>query len=117
VTVLNGVSSDLIESQFVPLVLNSVPYNVHGLIRMCTTEKFIYVADRALLYYKYDFQGTIDCIKVITVMSHFVRVTIIKKKLFSVLGSKGSRGPKTKLKKTLKTTEITRSPMCRFHGN
>ena len=64
VTVLNGASSDLVESQFVPLVLNSVPYNVHGLIRMCTTEKFMYVVDRALLYYKYDYQGTVDCIKV-----------------------------------------------------
>ena len=64
VTVLNGASSELRESQFMPLLLNSVPYNVYGLIRMCTTEKFIYVVDRALVYYKYDFQGTIDCIKV-----------------------------------------------------
>jgi len=64
VTVLNGASSDIRESQFIPLLLNSVPYNVYGLIRMCTTEKFIYIVDRALIYYKYDFQGTIDCIKV-----------------------------------------------------
>ena len=64
VTVLNGASSDLLESQFVPLVLNSVPYNVYGLIRMCTTEKLMLIVDRVLLYYKYDFHGTIDCIKV-----------------------------------------------------
>ena len=69
VTVLNGASSELVESQFIPLVLNSVPYNVYGLIRMCTTEKFVFVADRALLYYKYDYQGTIDCIKVNAPMS------------------------------------------------
>ena len=64
VTVLNGASSGLVESQFVPLVLNSVPYNVYGLIRMCTTEKIMLIVDRVLLYYKYEFQGSIDCIKV-----------------------------------------------------
>jgi len=68
VTVLNGASSDIRESQFIPLVLNSVPFNVYGLIRMCTTEKFMYIVDRVLLYYKYDYQGTIDCIKVTAVM-------------------------------------------------
>jgi len=63
VMVLNGASSQLPESQFVPLERNGVPYNVYGMIRMCTTEKLVFVTDRVLLYYKYDFQ-TIDCIKV-----------------------------------------------------
>ena len=35
-----------------------------GLVRMCTTEKLIYVHDRLLLYYKYAFES-VDCIKII----------------------------------------------------
>jgi len=31
---------------------------------MCTTEKLMLIVDRVLLYYKYDFHGTVDCIKV-----------------------------------------------------
>ena len=51
-------------SSFIPLIENTVPYNTYGLVRMCTTEKLIYVKDRLLLYYKYRFD-TIDCIKII----------------------------------------------------
>ena len=64
VLVLNGESSNCLQSQFVPLTINTAPYNVYGLIRMCTVEKLVYVRDRALLYHKYTFD-TIDCIKVI----------------------------------------------------
>lgn len=49
--VLNGQSSD-IDSQFVPLVESGISYNVYGTIRMCTTEKLVYIQDRVLLYYK-----------------------------------------------------------------
>jgi len=62
--VLNGDSSEQPESQFVPLDVNTAPYNVYGLLRMCTAEKLVYVRDRALLYHKYTFD-TIDCVKVI----------------------------------------------------
>lgn len=62
--VLNGQSSEQPESQFTPLVVSGVPYDVHSMLRMCTTEKLVYVKDRALLYHKYAFQ-TIDCIKVL----------------------------------------------------
>ena len=63
--VLNGDSNyDNVRSSFVPLETNAVPYNAYGLVRMCTTEKLIYVQDRLLLYFKYRFT-TIDCIKII----------------------------------------------------
>lgn len=62
--VLNGQSSEQRESQFTPLVVSGVPYNVYSMLRMCTTEKLVYVKDRALLYHKYTFE-TIDCIKVL----------------------------------------------------
>src|ERR1043165_7343929 len=61
--ILNGESSDQRVSVH-PLERSGVPYNVYGLVRMCTTEKLIYVRDRALLYHKYGFD-TIDCVKVL----------------------------------------------------
>ena len=51
-------------SSFVPLVESTIPYNLYGLVRMCTAEKLIYLENRMLLYYKYRFD-TIDCIKII----------------------------------------------------
>jgi len=36
--VLNGESSDQLESQFVPLRVNTAPFNVYGLLRMCTVQ-------------------------------------------------------------------------------
>jgi len=63
--VLNGESRYEVErSSFAPLVESSIPYNVFGLVRMCTSEKLIFVADRILLYHKYTFE-TIDCVKII----------------------------------------------------
>ena len=62
--ILNGETSVQRESQFSPLSESGVPYNVYSLLRMCTTEKLVYVRDRALLYHKYDF-STVDCIKVL----------------------------------------------------
>jgi hypothetical protein len=63
--VLNGDSRyDIPESSFIPLRESYIPYDIYGLVRMCTTEKLIYVKDRILLYYKYNFQD-IDCIKII----------------------------------------------------
>ena len=63
--VLNGESRyDVAQSSFTPLIKSDIPYNVFGLVRMCTAEKVVYVQDRILLYYKYEFE-TIDCIKII----------------------------------------------------
>ncbi len=62
--VLNGESRDELRSSFKPLNDSIIPYNVYGLVRMCTTEKLIYVQDRVLLYFKYNFE-TIDCIKIL----------------------------------------------------
>jgi len=64
VLVLNGESSNQPESQFVPLSLSTAPFNVYGLLRMCTVQTLVYVRDRALLYHKYTFD-TLDCIKVV----------------------------------------------------
>ena len=65
VLVLNGESRYEVEkSSFETLVESSIPYNVFGLVRICTSEKLIFVGDRLLLYHKYTFD-TIDCVKVI----------------------------------------------------
>lgn len=63
--ILNGESDyENSLSSFTPLRESEIPYNTYGFVRMCTTEKLIYVKDRLLLYYKYRFD-TIDCIKII----------------------------------------------------
>ena len=46
------------------IVSGSIPYNVFGLVRMCTAEKLIYVQERLLLYYKYTAES-VDCIKIL----------------------------------------------------
>ena len=51
-------------SSFIPLNESAIPYNVHGLVRMCSSEKLMYIQDRVLIYYKYDFVRT-DCIKIL----------------------------------------------------
>ena len=61
---LNGQSTEEVESNFVPLVENRVPYDALGFIRMCTVEKMLYVRDRSLIYYKYDY-NVVDCIKIL----------------------------------------------------
>ena len=45
-------------------VESTIPYDVHGLVRMCTSEKLIYIKNRLLIYHKYDFK-MVDCVKVI----------------------------------------------------
>lgn len=63
--ILNGESNEEGDlSSFMPLRDSEIPYNTYGFVRMCTTEKLIYVKDRVLLYYKYRFE-TIDCIKIL----------------------------------------------------
>ena len=63
--ILNGESDyENSLSSFTPLRYSEIPYNTYGFVRMCTTEKLVYVKDRLLLYYKYRFD-TIDCIKII----------------------------------------------------
>ncbi len=72
--VLNGESNyDQPLSSFYPLEKSTIPYNVFGLVRMCTSEKLIYVKNRLLLYYKYDFE-TVDCIKIIRSREPFKRI-------------------------------------------
>ncbi len=61
---LNGDSNyEVPRSTFRPLVDNRMPHNVFGVVRMCTSEKMIYVRERVLVYFKYNYQ-TVDCIKV-----------------------------------------------------
>ena len=63
--VLNGESRyDVVLSSFVPLLRSQIPYNVFGLVRMCTAEKEILVKDRILIYHKYNFD-TVDCTKIL----------------------------------------------------
>lgn len=63
--VLNGdINYDNILSGFAPLEKSHIPFNVFGLVRMCTSEKVVLVRDRILIYHKYNFD-TIDCVKII----------------------------------------------------
>ena len=68
---LNGDSNyDVRISTFRPLVENRMPYNTFGVVRMCTSEKLIYVKERVLLYFKYDYEN-VDCIKVSYVIQSY----------------------------------------------
>ena len=64
VLVLNGDSTSAPMSSFVPLVANTVPYNLYGLVDICRMEKEIIVENRLLLFYKYS-QSSMDCVKII----------------------------------------------------
>ena len=61
---LNGESRETERSSFTPLIESTIPYNLYGLVRMCTSEKEIWFTDRILLYFKYNFE-VVDCMKII----------------------------------------------------
>ncbi|CAL1535561.1 unnamed protein product [Lymnaea stagnalis] len=62
VLVLNGESSNR-RSSFMPSGLNTMPYNVYGLVDACRLEKVIEVKTRVILFYKYGPQMR-DCVKI-----------------------------------------------------
>ena len=62
--ILNGDSKASIESSFITLEANTVPYNLYGLVDICSMEKEIIVENRLILFYKYS-QRAIDCVKII----------------------------------------------------
>ncbi|KAK0049320.1 protein bark beetle [Biomphalaria pfeifferi] len=64
VLVLNGESSTR-QSSFLPFGLNTMPYNVYGLVDICRLEKQIFLETRMILYYKYGQQQR-DCVKIIS---------------------------------------------------
>lgn len=62
--ILNGDSRVSATSSFNPLVTNTVPYNLYGLVDICRHEKEIIVENRLILFYKYS-QTAVDCVKII----------------------------------------------------
>lgn len=64
ILVLNGDSTDSQQSSFIPLVTNTVPYNLYGLVDICKMEKRIVVENRMILFYKYA-QTAVDCVKIV----------------------------------------------------
>ncbi|KAH9500139.1 hypothetical protein Btru_077291 [Bulinus truncatus] len=64
VLVLNGESSNR-PSSFLPYGLNTMPYNVYGLVDICRLEKEIKLETRMILFYKYGPQQR-DCVKIIS---------------------------------------------------
>ncbi|XP_052783699.1 protein bark beetle-like isoform X2 [Mya arenaria] len=62
--VLNGDSMASPVSSFHPLVTNTVPYNLYGLVDICKMEKVITVENRLVLFYKYS-PSSMDCVKII----------------------------------------------------
>ncbi|VDI16459.1 Hypothetical predicted protein [Mytilus galloprovincialis] len=64
VLMLNGESSDDETSSFTPLIINTVPYYMNGLIDICRMEKEIHLENRVIVYYKYS-QYEHSCVKVI----------------------------------------------------
>ena len=63
------------QSSYIPLYESTIPYNVFGLVRMCTVQKIIDVKDRILVYYKYRFE-TIDCLKIIRSKERFKKIAV-----------------------------------------
>jgi len=41
-----------------------VPYDVYGMINICDARKVIDVQRRVLVYYKYNFDDIVNCVKV-----------------------------------------------------
>lgn len=64
ILVLNGDSTQSSVSSFTPLTINTVPYNLYGLVDICRREKEIVVDNRLILFYKYS-QSAVDCVKII----------------------------------------------------
>jgi hypothetical protein len=64
VLMLNGESSDDEKSSFIPLITNTVPYFMMGLVDICRMEKEIFLENRVIVYYKYS-QYERSCVKVI----------------------------------------------------
>lgn len=64
ILVLNGDSTTSTTSSFIPLVTNTVPYNLYGLVDICRREKEIILENRLILFYKYS-QSPVDCVKII----------------------------------------------------
>ena len=64
ILVLNGDSTSSTQSSFIPLVTNTVPYNLYGLVDICKMEKRIQVENRMILFYKYS-QTAVDCVKIV----------------------------------------------------
>lgn len=64
ILVLNGDSTDSMQSLFIPLVTNTVPYNLYGFVDICKMEKRIKVENRMILFYKYS-QTAVDCVKIV----------------------------------------------------
>ena len=61
---LNGDSTESVQSLFIPLVTNTVPYNLYGFVDICKMEKRIKVENRMILFYKYS-QTAVDCVKIV----------------------------------------------------
>ena len=64
ILVLNGDSTESQQSLFIPLVTNTVPYNLYGFVDICKMEKRIKVENRMILFYKYS-QTSVDCVKIV----------------------------------------------------
>ena len=64
ILILNGDSTSSSQSSFIPLVTNTVPYNLYGLVDICKMEKRIIVENRLILFYKYS-QTAVDCVKIV----------------------------------------------------
>ncbi|XP_021367968.1 protein bark beetle-like isoform X3 [Mizuhopecten yessoensis] len=73
--ILNGESRDIDMSSFTPLHLNTVPYNIHGLVDICKMEKEISINNRLIVFYKYS-QTALDCVKIVTSQNALRRVSL-----------------------------------------
>ncbi|XP_033735968.1 LOW QUALITY PROTEIN: protein bark beetle-like [Pecten maximus] len=73
--ILNGESRDIDVSSFTPLKLNTVPYNIHGLVDICKMEKEITIDNRLIVFYKYS-QTALDCVKIVRSKNSLRRVSL-----------------------------------------
>ena len=61
---LNGESQDIEQSSFRPLLANTVPYFLYGLVDICKMEKEITLRNRLIVFYKYS-ETSVDCAKIV----------------------------------------------------
>lgn len=73
--ILNGESRDIDMSSFTPLKLNTVPYNIHGLVDICKMEKEISIDNRLIVFYKYS-ETALDCVKIVSSRNSQRRVSL-----------------------------------------
>ncbi|KAK3092533.1 hypothetical protein FSP39_004063 [Pinctada imbricata] len=72
---LNGESQDIDQSSFLPLMANTIPYYLYGLVDICKMEKVIDLKNRLIVFYKYS-ETSVNCVKIVKSANPLKRVQL-----------------------------------------